>query len=83
MKMSNLMLRILGLSLVAGSGAFLIWLAEVSFQPVKPWSDALVAIGMPMMLILVLAGCGILALGLWLMVRRGRKGSDRLIQPGG
>jgi hypothetical protein len=67
------LVRVLGLVFAVGGVLSLALLAEVSFRPVKPWSDVLVFIGMPLMLLLVLAGWAVLFLGIWMLLRAGRR----------
>jgi len=74
------MRRIVGLTIFGAGLAALAWLAAVSFRASPPWSHILTLLGMPLMLLLVLAAACLACCGAGLLLRRGegpRGATDR------
>jgi hypothetical protein len=64
------MARLIGLVLLGFGMTSLVWLAEVSYRTSLAWNNRLAAVGMPAMLLLVVAACGVVGLGAWMTLRR-------------
>ena len=71
--MASLTARLLGVILSIAGTVLLAYLARVSYGDVARWGRELIHIGMPMMLLLALAGFCILGGGLSLLVRPPRR----------
>jgi hypothetical protein len=70
--MGHLLLRLIGLLLALGGAALLAYLAKALYTPTEHWVNVLVAINMPTMLLLTLAGAGLVGAGLWMLLHPSR-----------
>lgn len=70
--MSNALQRVVGLVIAIIGAGMLAYLDKALYTPSDRWVDVMVAINMPMMMLLTLIAACLVALGLWIMLRRGR-----------
>jgi hypothetical protein len=70
--MGKLVFRLIGLALALAGASLLAYLSRALYTPSEHWMDVLVAINMPTMLLLTLAGAFMVGSGLWMLLRPDR-----------